>query len=234
MEFEVTPAHAARSEYFQLLIEGKNWLPDTILRFPMPEPPPLEILGQQPNVDANGLAFDLDINTAGGVPWVAATDADWIMFSQSAGSGSTTVGVTVLPNWEFGARTGRIEVGGVQAPIAQSGCNHAADRIVLLCYWKLLRRIPTTDEVEFWRRRENVAPELIEELLGGKYGSNSLLLTERLFTSFLDQTPRPGRWRGVIRQANDDVQPAEIIRRFLTLTEVRELFTPTGSSELLS
>jgi hypothetical protein len=235
MEFDVTPAHTGQSEYFQLLIEGKNWLPDTILQFPMPEPPPLEVLEQQSSIEATGLTFSLQVVTADRVPWTADADSDWIKLSRSASSGSDRLPVTVLPNWHSGARSGHIRIGRVEVAIEQFGCKEPTDRITLLCYWKLLGRSPSAAEFERSRRANIGAVELIETLLLSEEPTGDpRLLADRLFAAFLEQTPRPGRWRGVIRDANDRSEPMEIIKRFLALTEVQALFTPTGSSELPS
>ena len=232
LEFEVTPAHAARPEHFQLLIEGKNWLPDTIMQFAMPDPPPLDISAQSSRVEETGVVFDLQVMTADKVPWVAAADCDWIVLQQSTGVGNGSVPVVILPNWTALERRGSIRIGGVQAEVLQAGCGDDSQRTALLCYWKLQGRVPSAAEVEPWRGQ--VAPDVIQGILGPDLLAKPQALTERLFMAFLEQKPRPGRWRGVIKDAADSSDPADIIRRFLALTEVRAQFTPNGSSELPS
>jgi radical SAM protein with 4Fe4S-binding SPASM domain len=232
LEFEVTPAHVARPEHFQLLIEGKNWLPDTILQFPMPEPPPLELRCEDRYFQAAGATFDLNVTTPGSVPWVASVDCDWIRLQHQAGKGSGALAVTVLPNWQLGERIAYIRIGNVRTEVIQSACEDDSQRIALLCYWKLLGRIPSAAEIEPWRGE--VAAKVIQGLLADDVLAKPQALAGRLFMAFLEKTPRPGRWRGVIRDADDSSDPTEIINRFLALTEVRALFTPDDNSALPS
>jgi radical SAM protein with 4Fe4S-binding SPASM domain len=238
IEFQVTPAHGAQTEHFQLVIEGSAWLPDTIIEFAMPEAPPVGILGLEQKVEATGAMRNLDVLTEEGVPWIAGADCDWLILHGASGVGSGRLGVTIVPNGRTEGRCGRIRIGRAEVEITQAACNDRSEGIAALCYWKLLGRIPAAAEVECWYGRENVAAELIEILLVSNASAdvrqNARLLTERLFTAFLEQRPRLGRWRGVIRHADDMVEPAEIVRRFLALADVRAMLTPSDNLELPS
>jgi hypothetical protein len=90
-------------------------------------------------VASTGATFTLSIGAARDCLWSAEPEAAWLTVSPTEGQGDGSVRVTVQPNPQSGARSGRVVVNGTRVTVTQAGAVQATDD----CRAELNRRSAT-------------------------------------------------------------------------------------------
>lgn len=78
-------------------------------------------------VASTGATLTFSIGAARDCLWSAEPEAAWLTVSPTEGQGDGSVRVTVQPNPQSGARSGRVVVNGTQVTVTQAGATQATD-----------------------------------------------------------------------------------------------------------
>jgi hypothetical protein len=72
-------------------------------------------------VDYGGASISVQVSTQNGCAWTALSDSGWLTFTQSSGSGSTTLVATVAANTSGSQRTANVTIGNTVVSVTQPG-----------------------------------------------------------------------------------------------------------------
>jgi hypothetical protein len=119
LEFELAPGISGRTEYFQLVIEGKHWLPDTSFQLTVAEPAcRFSTAGAQ--LASIGGAGKVRLEVEDGVAWEITSDSTWLRVAPEWGVGSCDLVLEAAPNPGQENRAAVVRCGPASFKISQA------------------------------------------------------------------------------------------------------------------
>lgn len=191
LSFRFRPAATRQPEYFQLLIEGKFWLPDNLLELPVPKVWP-QLSPADVFEGAGGGAVSIQVDAPERSAWEAWPDQTWIECVSGPGDGPGVLDLWIHPNTTAGERTARIQCGSDRVHVVQAAPASELHRTAYLVYSSLLARAPADEELAAASMQNSA--ELIQHLISGEEFRQFEVLVWLVHRSLTGHAPSWAEW----------------------------------------